>query len=100
MDFNKKLFRRLVDHATVYSDGRGFTFSNGVEVGRRFKAGSGWDIGFLLDVSSAFSVRGNKMLLYMEICEELRYNFDADSIWRVKIMQKKIYDVRFIEVVI
>lgn len=36
----------------------------------------------------------------MEICEELRYNFDVESIWKFKIMQKKIYAVRFIEVVI
>ena len=34
MDFNKKLFHRLVDYATVYSDGRViFTFRNGVEAG-------------------------------------------------------------------
>ncbi len=34
VDFSEKLFRRLVDYATVYSDGRVvFTFRNGVEVG-------------------------------------------------------------------
>lgn len=34
VDFNEKLFHRLVDYATVYSDGRVvFTFRNGVEVG-------------------------------------------------------------------
>ena len=33
IDFNEKLFHRLVDYATVYSDGRVvFTFRNGVEV--------------------------------------------------------------------
>lgn len=33
VDFSKKLFYRLVDHATIYSDGRVvFTFRNGVEV--------------------------------------------------------------------
>ena len=33
VDFNEKLFHRLVDYATVYSDGRVvFTFRNGVEV--------------------------------------------------------------------
>ena len=33
VDFNEKLFHRLVDYATVYSDGRGvFTFRNGAEV--------------------------------------------------------------------
>ena len=33
MDFNEKLFHRLVDYATVHSDGRVvFTFRNGVEV--------------------------------------------------------------------
>ena len=33
MDFSKKLFHRLVDHVTMYSDGRmAFTFRNGVEV--------------------------------------------------------------------
>lgn len=33
MDFSKKLFYRLVDHATMYSDGRmAFTFRNGAEV--------------------------------------------------------------------
>lgn len=32
MDFNEKLFHRLVDYATVYSDGRVvFTFRNGME---------------------------------------------------------------------
>jgi len=32
VDFNEKLFHRLVDYATVYSDGRVvFTFRNGVE---------------------------------------------------------------------
>ncbi len=34
VDFNKRLFYRLVDYATVYPDGRVvFTFRNGVEVG-------------------------------------------------------------------
>ena len=34
VDFNEKLFHRLVDYATVYSDGRVvFTFRNGVEIG-------------------------------------------------------------------
>jgi len=34
VDFNEKLFHRLVDYATVYSDGKVvFTFRNGVEVG-------------------------------------------------------------------
>lgn len=34
VDFNEKLFHRLVDFATVYSDGRVvFTFRNGVEIG-------------------------------------------------------------------
>lgn len=34
VDFNERLFHRLVDFATVYSDGRVvFTFRNGVEVG-------------------------------------------------------------------
>ena len=33
VDFNEKLFHRLVDYVTVYSDGRVvFTFRNGVEV--------------------------------------------------------------------
>ena len=33
VDFNEQLFRRLVDYATVYSDGRVvFIFRNGVEV--------------------------------------------------------------------
>ena len=33
VDFNEKLFHRLVDYATVYPDGRVvFTFRNGVEV--------------------------------------------------------------------
>ena len=33
VDFNEKLFHRLVDYATVHSDGRVvFTFRNGVEV--------------------------------------------------------------------
>lgn len=33
VDFNEKLFHRLVDYATVYSDGRVvFTFRNGAEV--------------------------------------------------------------------
>ena len=33
VDFNERLFHRLVDYATVYSDGRVvFTFRNGVEV--------------------------------------------------------------------
>lgn len=33
VDFGKKLFHRLVDHVTMYSDGRmAFTFRNGVEV--------------------------------------------------------------------
>ncbi|MBD5498414.1 MAG: hypothetical protein HDR11_11715 [Lachnospiraceae bacterium] len=33
VDFNEKRFHRLVDFATVYSDGRVvFTFRNGVEV--------------------------------------------------------------------
>ena len=33
MDFNEKLFHRLVDYATVYPDGRVvFTFRNGVDV--------------------------------------------------------------------
>lgn len=27
---------------------------------------------------TAFSVRGNRMILRMEICEELRYNFDVE----------------------
>ena len=34
VDFNEKLFHRLVDYTTVYPDGRGGgTFRNGVEVG-------------------------------------------------------------------
>ncbi len=34
VDFNEKLFHRLVDYATVYLGGRViFTFRNGVEVG-------------------------------------------------------------------
>ncbi len=34
VDFNEKLFHRLVDYATVYSNGRVvFTFRNDVEVG-------------------------------------------------------------------
>ena len=34
VDFNEKLFHRLVDYATVYSDGRVvFTFRNGVDGG-------------------------------------------------------------------
>ncbi|MCI8627886.1 MAG: hypothetical protein HFI40_16730, partial [Lachnospiraceae bacterium] len=33
VDFNEKLFHRLVDYATVYPDGRVvFAFRNGVEV--------------------------------------------------------------------
>ena len=33
VDFNEKLFHRLVDFVTVYSDGRGvFIFRNGVKV--------------------------------------------------------------------
>ena len=36
VDFNGKLFHRLVDYATVYPDGRVvFTFRNGVEIGTR-----------------------------------------------------------------
>lgn len=36
VDFNEKLFHRLVDYATVYPDGRVvFTFRNGVEVGTK-----------------------------------------------------------------
>ena len=36
VDFNEKLFHRLVDYATVYSDGRVvFAFRNGVEVGTK-----------------------------------------------------------------
>ena len=36
VDFNEKLFHRLVDYATVYHDGRVvFTFRNGVEVDTR-----------------------------------------------------------------
>lgn len=36
VDFNEKLFYRLVDYATFYPDGRVvFTFHNGVEVGTR-----------------------------------------------------------------
>lgn len=49
---------------------------------------------------AAFSVLGNRVLLCMEICKELRYNFDIESVWKVKIMQKKIYTVRFIEIAI
>ena len=30
-------------------------------------------------LSAVFSVRGNRVLLCMEICEKLRYNFDAES---------------------
>ena len=34
VDFNGKLFYRLVDYAMVYSDGRVvFTFRNGMEIG-------------------------------------------------------------------
>ena len=34
VDFNERLVHRLVDYATVYSDGRVvFAFRNGVEVG-------------------------------------------------------------------
>ena len=33
VDFNEKLFHRLVDYATIYLDGRGlFTIRNGVKV--------------------------------------------------------------------
>lgn len=36
LDFSEKMFHRLVDYATVYSDGREvFTFRNGVEVETR-----------------------------------------------------------------
>ena len=36
VDFNEKLFHRLVDYATAHSDGRVvFTFRNGVEVSTR-----------------------------------------------------------------
>lgn len=40
------------------------------------------------------------MLVCMEISKGLRYNFNVESVWKVKIMQKKIYIVHFIEVVI
>ena len=40
------------------------------------------------------------MLVCMEINKGLSYNFNVESVWKVKIMQKKIYIVHFIEVVI
>lgn len=77
MDFNEKPFQRLVDYAAVYLDSRVvFTFRNGVEVGRRFKARSDWGIVFLHKCLQLFFARGNRMSLCMEIGEELRYNFD------------------------
>lgn len=35
-----------------------------------------------------FSVHGNKMLLLMEICERLRYNFDVRSVCQIGILDK------------
>lgn len=29
----------------------------------------------------------------MEICEELRYNFDAENFWKVKIEKEYWYDI-------
>lgn len=34
---------------------------------------------------AAFSVRGNRVLLCMEICKELRYNFDVESKQKIAI---------------
>ena len=55
VDFKEKLFHKLVDYATIYPDGRAvFTFRNGGKLGRRFKAGSGRNIGFIPDASGRF----------------------------------------------
>ncbi len=56
---------------------------------RRFKAGSGRGIGFVPDASGRFSVGRNRILLRMEICKDLRYNFDVrktgkSNFWREK----------------
>jgi len=70
VDFNEKLFHRLVDFAMVYSDGRVvFTFCNGWKPARRFKSGSGRGIGFCQMPWAVFSMCGNRVLLCMEISE-------------------------------
>ena len=55
---------------------------------RRFKAGSGRGIRFVPDVSGRFFVQGNSMLLCMEICKEVRYNFDTGRERQIKIYKK------------
>ena len=47
--------------------------------GRRFKTGSGLASGIRQMPPAAFSVCENRVLLCMEICKELRYNFDVES---------------------
>ena len=64
-----------------------FTFRNGVEVGTEIKSRKRPGHWVLPDASAAFSVCGNRMILRMEICEELRYNFEdrltrESGIWR------------------
>lgn len=65
--------------------------ATGWKPARRFKAGSGRGIGFLTDASADFSVRGNRVLLCMEICEELRYNLDVGGDQRIRICRKLIW---------
>lgn len=43
--------------------------------GRRFKAGNGQTSDFC-QMFGRFFVHGDRMILRMEICEELKYNFD------------------------
>lgn len=52
---------------------------------RRFKPEAAGASGLCQMPLAAFSVRGNRMLLCMEICKELRYNFDVERGWKIRI---------------
>lgn len=79
VDFNEKLFHKLVDYAVVYSDGRVvFTFRNGAEVGTEIWKKTVGRFQEFLDFLSAIFVN-EKRLKDMEICIGLRYNLNVGS---------------------
>ena len=63
VDFYEKLFHRLVDtQRSIRTVGWFSPSAMAWKSARRFKAESGWGIGFVPDVFGRFSVRGNRVI--------------------------------------
>lgn len=62
--------------------------------GRRFKAGNGQTSDFC-QMFGRFFVHGDRMILRMEICENLRYNSIVESEQQIGFCQSVIEDHQF-----